>query len=108
METTLNAVDRTVLDIPGMHCGGCARTIEKALHQVAGVEVAKADAGKKIAEVAGSASGADLVAAVLAGRLRSVDRDERPDCRRAAPDAIEMLLRLMPLKPKPRTEGLLR
>ena len=66
METTMNAVDLTVLNIPGMHCGGCARTIEKALHQVAGVEVAKADPKRKIAEVAGSASGADLVAAVEA------------------------------------------
>ena len=66
METTLNTLDRTVLNIPGMYCGGCARTIEKALHQVAGVEVAKADPKRKIAEVMGSVSGADLVAAVEA------------------------------------------
>ena len=64
METTLNTLDRTVLTIPGMHCGGCAKTIEKALHGVPGVEVAKADPGRKIAEVAGSASAADRIAAV--------------------------------------------
>ena len=108
METKLTTRDWTALNIPGMHRDGCARTIEKALHEVAGVEVARADAGRKIAEVAGSASGADLVAAVEAARLRSPDRDERPGCRSAGPDEIEMLLRLTPPKPKPRTEGALR
>lgn len=66
METTIEKANDIVLNIPGMHCGGCARTIEKALRQVAGVNAASADAGRKIAEVAGSASTADLIAAVEA------------------------------------------
>ncbi len=64
METTIRTSNDTVLNIPGMHCGGCARTIEKALRQVAGVNAASADAWRKIAEVAGLASAADLIAAV--------------------------------------------
>ncbi|MEF2551139.1 heavy metal-associated domain-containing protein [Aurantimonas sp. A2-1-M11] len=66
METTIETHGQTVLNIPGMHCGGCARTIEKALGQVAGVAAARADAGPGIAEVVGSACSADLVAAVAA------------------------------------------
>ena len=66
METTSQSRRLTVLNIPGMHCGGCARTIEKALNQVAGVEVVKADPQRKMAEVAGSASEAEIVTAVVA------------------------------------------
>ncbi len=64
METVIETTNDIVLNISGMHCGGCARTIEKALRQVAGVNAASADVGRKIAEVAGSASAADLIAAV--------------------------------------------
>ena len=85
METKLTTRDRTALNIPGMHCDGCARTIEKALHEVAGVEVARADAGRKIAEVAGSASGADLVAAVLAAGYEAQIATNVPTAEKSGP-----------------------
>lgn len=64
MQSIIEPPVQTVLNIPGMHCGSCARTIEKALRQVAGVDAVNVDAGRKIADVAGSASAADLVVAV--------------------------------------------
>lgn len=64
MDIQAGTGNRIILNIPGMHCGGCARTIEKALRSVSGVDAVSADAGRKIAEIDGSASSADLVAAV--------------------------------------------
>lgn len=36
-------MDRRTLQVPGMHCGGCARRIEDALKHVEGVRRVKAD-----------------------------------------------------------------
>lgn len=41
----------TILNIEGMHCGGCARSVEKLLSQVAGVEKADASFDERQARV---------------------------------------------------------
>lgn len=64
----------TVLDIEGMHCDGCARTIEMLLYRVAGVRKAEASFDERRARVlhdAGAASGADLEAAVGKGGFKA-------------------------------------
>ncbi|MCC4298173.1 heavy-metal-associated domain-containing protein [Aurantimonas coralicida] len=66
METTIEAPAQTLLNVPGMHCGSCARAIEKALRQVTGVDAVNVDARRNIAAVAGSAPAARLIAAVEA------------------------------------------
>ena len=59
----------TTLRVTGMHCGGCARRIERALAGVSGVLGVKADFAKAQVEVA-TASGVDarhLVQATIDG-----------------------------------------
>jgi len=41
--------------LPGIHCAGCAGTIEEALEPVEGVESATVDLGAKTVRVRGSA-----------------------------------------------------
>ena len=48
----------TALHVTGMHCGGCARRIERALAGVSGVLGVKADYSKASVEVA-TAAGVD-------------------------------------------------
>lgn len=59
----------TALHVTGMHCGGCARRIERALANVHGVLGVKADYSQAKVEVA-TASGVDakqLVATTIDG-----------------------------------------
>ena len=79
MRITIENANEIVLNIPGMHCGGCARAIEKALLQVGGVDVASADISRKIVEVAGSASPADLVAAATAAGYEASVAENAPN-----------------------------
>lgn len=76
METTIETAEPTILSIEGLHCGGCGRTIERALRQVHGVRTVEVDVGQKMVVVEGSASVRDLVAAVDAAgyEARSVDK----------------------------------
>ncbi len=55
---------RTALSVEGMTCGSCARTVERALAGVAGVERAVVDLARGCAVVEGSARPEDLAAAV--------------------------------------------
>ena len=48
----------TPLHVTGMHCGGCARRIERALHDVKGVLAVKVDLATAKVEVA-TAAGTD-------------------------------------------------
>jgi copper chaperone len=48
----------TELSVTGMHCGGCARRVERALSQVAGVLGVEVDLGKATVKVA-TAKGVD-------------------------------------------------
>lgn len=63
---TINEVGTTVLAIAGMTCGSCARTVERALWGVPGVQRATVELKKARALVEGSAPIADLLAAVEA------------------------------------------
>lgn len=64
--TQVPTQQRTALSVSGMTCGSCARTIERALAQVPGVERAAVDFGRKLAFVEGSAATETLVRAVEA------------------------------------------
>lgn len=61
-----NAAPETAyyFSIMGMHCASCARTIEKALHQVPGVQSAEVNFAQRTAHVTGSAKLNDLFVAV--------------------------------------------
>ena len=52
------------LQITGMTCGHCAQAVTRALAAVPGVESAKVDLSSGRAQVAGSATAEDLMAAV--------------------------------------------
>ncbi|HMB84204.1 MAG TPA: heavy metal-associated domain-containing protein [Terriglobales bacterium] len=68
---------RTALSVSGMTCGSCARTIERALAQVPGVERAAVDFGRKLAFVEGSAATETLVRAVEAAGYGAKPAAER-------------------------------
>ncbi|HAH66521.1 MAG TPA: hypothetical protein DCL72_13855 [Rhizobiales bacterium] len=66
---TMNASDSTpdpvALKVSGMTCEGCARTIERVLSRVAGVESAKVDFDLGIGIVRGTAGATELISAVV-------------------------------------------
>ncbi len=66
-DRSMAADGRLVLSISGMTCGGCANTVKRLLSAVPGVTAVDVDLAGGRAEVAGSARGADLIAAVEAG-----------------------------------------
>ena len=53
-----------------MHCAGCARTVERALEQVGGVEQAQVNFGDESATVEGAPQAVDLIAALQAKGYR--------------------------------------
>lgn len=57
--------DQVALKVSGMTCEGCARTIERVLSRVAGVESAKVDFDLGISIVRGAAGTTELISAVL-------------------------------------------
>lgn len=59
--------ERTMLSISGMTCGGCADTVKRLLFGVDGVTGVDVDLRRGVAEIAGTASARDLIAAVEAG-----------------------------------------
>lgn len=64
----------TILNIDGMHCAGCARTIEALLSRVAGVRKAEASFDARQARIMhdpNQASTADLAAAVANGGFKA-------------------------------------
>lgn len=72
-----NAMQTTILDIEGMHCKGCARTVEALLRQAPGVQKAEASYEEKRARVlhdAGLASAAVLAAIVAQGGYKAKER----------------------------------
>lgn len=69
----------TVLTIEGMHCDGCAHTIEALLARVPGVRSVDASFDERQARILhdpNSTSEADLVAAITKGGFK-VDVDSR-------------------------------
>lgn len=70
------SLNSTILAVSGMTCGSCARSVERALSRVPGVERASVDAGQGTAMVQGSASAADLIAAVEAAGYGASVADE--------------------------------
>jgi copper chaperone CopZ len=56
----------TILRITGMSCGNCRMHVMKALAEVPGVHSAEVDLASGLAQVAGTAAAADLIAAVEA------------------------------------------
>lgn len=75
-------------DIDGMTCAGCAKTVERALSSVRGVEQATVNLALERAHVEGDASKEDLIAAVgragyAAWRREDIDPDERAAAVRA-------------------------
>jgi Cu2+-exporting ATPase len=52
-----DGVRQTDLSVPGIHCGGCVRTIEKALDALAGVESARANLSTRRVTVRWQANG---------------------------------------------------
>lgn len=75
--TQVPTQQRTALSVTGMTCGSCARTIERALAQVPGVERAAVDFGRKLAFVEGSAATETLVRAVEAAGYGAKPAAER-------------------------------
>jgi copper chaperone CopZ len=53
------------LKISGMNCEGCARTVERVLSRVAGVESAKVDFNRGTGVVRGTAQAGELISAVV-------------------------------------------
>lgn len=47
---------KTTIKIEGMHCGGCVKSVEKALGAVPGVSSVSVDLDKGTAEIAGDDS----------------------------------------------------
>lgn len=72
--TQVPTQQRTALSVSGMTC---ARTIERALAQVPGVERAAVDFGRKLAFVEGSAATETLVRAVEAAGYGAKPAAER-------------------------------
>ena len=56
--------DQQALYVTGMTCDGCARTIERLLSRVRGVENAKVDFELGLCVVRGTANPGDLVSAI--------------------------------------------
>jgi copper chaperone CopZ len=54
----------TVLNISGMTCQNCVKHVTAALQGVAGVEQVSVDLDSGMAQITGSASNAELIAAV--------------------------------------------
>lgn len=66
-------MEKIVLNVEGMKCGGCESSVVSSLEKLSGVESALADRGRKQVEIeydAGSVSVADLVETVAAGGYR--------------------------------------
>lgn len=66
VDAGISALDQAAFKITGMTCDGCARTIERLLSRVPGVQRVKADFDLGIAVVTGTAEVAKLVGAVEA------------------------------------------
>lgn len=69
----------TMLNIDGMHCDGCARTVEALLSRVAGVRKAEASFDARQARILhdpNEASTADLTAAVAKGGFEAKAAEE--------------------------------
>ncbi|TAN30386.1 MAG: heavy-metal-associated domain-containing protein [Castellaniella sp.] len=58
--------ETTILSVSGMTCGGCANTVTRILSRIPGVAKATVDIKTGQATVRGTATSADLVAAVEA------------------------------------------
>lgn len=66
MNLQMKGPPSTALVINGMTCEGCARTVERVLSRVHGVESAAVDFGHGVATVKGAAAPSALVSAVEA------------------------------------------
>lgn len=64
--TEVQAARSTTLAISGMTCSGCARTVERVLSRVPGVERAKVDFDLGLTVVSGIVKPVELLAAVQA------------------------------------------
>lgn len=65
MNASVSTPDQLALKVSGMACEGCARTIERVLSRVAGVESAKVDFDLGIGIVRGTAGATELISAVV-------------------------------------------
>jgi copper chaperone CopZ len=75
------APTKLVLQVPDMHCEGCARTIQDALGSLEGVTDAAADPGTQEVRVQwdGGAEAGERIAGVLASAGFRVERTEYGD-----------------------------
>jgi P-type Cu+ transporter len=65
MNASVSTPDPVALKVSGMTCESCARTIERVLSRVAGVESAKVDFDLRIGIVRGTAGATELISAVV-------------------------------------------
>ena len=65
MNQRISRPDPVKLKISGMNCKGCARTVERVLSRVAGVESAKVDFDHGTGIVRGTAQATELISAVM-------------------------------------------
>jgi copper chaperone CopZ len=72
---SVSTPDPVALKVSGMTCEGCARTIERALCRVAGVESAKVDFDLGIGIVRGTAGATELISAVVQDGYSTVAAD---------------------------------
>jgi copper chaperone CopZ len=78
MNADAAAPDQQALNVTGMTCDGCARTIERILSRVPGVDNARVDFELGLCVVRGTTSTADLVSAIRRAGYgaTAVGRDE--------------------------------
>jgi copper chaperone CopZ len=73
--TTNQRVLGLKLKISGMNCEGCARTVERVLSRVTGVESAKVDFNRGTGVVRGTAQADELISAVVQAGYGAVALD---------------------------------
>jgi len=80
MDVDAENTNPTTIAVTGMTCGSCARTVERRLRRVPGVETAAVDLELGVAIVSGTAAPSSLIAAIEAagyGASRERECDQR-------------------------------
>lgn len=77
MKTSILELSPTTLALTDMTCSGCARTIERVLFRVPGVNSARVNFDLGLAIVSGSAAPSELIAAIESAGYGASVRSER-------------------------------